>query len=82
MELVAAAKGYYYYNSVTRQPRHSLSLDGSSFMSEVLDAGKYFVCLNMFSTIPVAFSDTGMLRDTAGVMIDEQPAIFLNIIGH
>ncbi|KAJ6368389.1 hypothetical protein OIU78_000895 [Salix suchowensis] len=36
----------------------------------------------MFSTIPVAFSDRGMLRDTAGVMIDEQLAIFLNIIGH
>uniref|UniRef100_A0A6N2L2V1 Uncharacterized protein n=1 Tax=Salix viminalis TaxID=40686 RepID=A0A6N2L2V1_SALVM len=36
----------------------------------------------MLSTIPVAFSDGGMLRDTAGVMIDEQMAIFLNIIGH
>ncbi|KAJ6389575.1 hypothetical protein OIU77_027820 [Salix suchowensis] len=63
MELVAAAAGYYYYNSITRQPRHSSLPYGSSFMSEVLewplmmDAEKCFGWINMFSTIYVAFSD-------------------------
>ncbi|XP_034692549.1 uncharacterized protein LOC117919450 [Vitis riparia] len=88
MELVAAAAGYYYYNSITRQPCHSLSPSGSGFMTEVLN-GHDDVCREMFRMDKHVFHklcDTlrqrGMLRDTAGVMIEEQLAIFLNIIGH
>ncbi|KAJ6857951.1 hypothetical protein NC652_040469 [Populus alba x Populus x berolinensis] len=88
MELVAAAAGYYYYNSITRQPRHSSSPYGSSFMSEVLD-GPDDGCREMFRMDKHVFHNLcgilrqrGMLRDTAGVMIEEQLAIFLNIIGH
>jgi hypothetical protein len=47
MELVAAATGYYYYNSMTRQPRHSSSPNRSSFMPEVLD-GPDDSCREMF----------------------------------
>ncbi|XP_010999732.1 PREDICTED: uncharacterized protein LOC105107491 [Populus euphratica] len=86
MELVAAAAGYYYYNSITRQPRHGSSPYGSSFMSEVLD-GPDDGCREMFRMDKHVFHNLcgilrqrGMLRDTAGVMIEEQLAIFLNII--
>ncbi|KAB5511763.1 hypothetical protein DKX38_028791 [Salix brachista] len=88
MELVAAAAGYYYYNSITRQPRHSSLPYGSSFMSEVLN-GPDDGCQEMFRMDKHVFHNLcgilrqrGMLRDTAGVMIEEQLAIFLNIIGH
>ncbi|KAJ6291019.1 hypothetical protein OIU76_024184 [Salix suchowensis] len=88
MELVAAAAGYYYYNSITRQPRQSSLPYGSSFMSEVLN-GPDDGCQEMFRMDKHVFHNLcgilrqrGMLRDTAGVMIEEQLAIFLNIIGH
>ena len=88
MELVAAAAGYYYYNSMTRQPCRSLSPRGSGFMTEVLN-GHDDGCREMFRMDKHVFRklcDTlrqrGMLRDTSGVVIEEQLAIFLNIIGH
>ncbi len=87
MELVAAAAGYYYYNSITKQPRSS-SPHGSGFMTEVLN-GHDGGCQEMFRMDKHVFHklcdilrQRGMLRDTAGVMIEEQLAIFLNIIGH
>ncbi|KAH7534115.1 hypothetical protein FEM48_Zijuj04G0203000 [Ziziphus jujuba var. spinosa] len=89
MELIAAAAGYYYYKSITRQPVHSLSpRGGCGFMTEVLN-GHDELCREMFRMDKHVFhklSDIlrqrGMLRDTAGVMIEEQLAIFLNIVGH
>ncbi|XP_059656218.1 uncharacterized protein LOC132303127 isoform X2 [Cornus florida] len=88
MELVAAAAGYYYYNSITKQPCRSVSPSGSGFMTEILN-GDHDVCREMFRMDKHVFhklSETlrqrGMLRDTAGVMIEEQLAIFLNIVGH
>lgn len=88
MELVAVAAGYHYYTSITKQPARSLSPKGSGFMSEVLK-GPDDVCrelLRMDKHVFHKLSDTlrqrGMLRDTAGVMIEEQLAIFLNIVGH
>ncbi|XP_044469164.1 uncharacterized protein LOC123198546 [Mangifera indica] len=88
MELVAAAAGYYYYNSVSKQPQHSISTSGSGFMTRVLE-GHDNVCRQMFRMDKHVFSklcgtlrQRGMLRDTAGVMIEEQLAIFLNIVGH
>lgn len=88
MELVAAAAGYYYYNCITKQPRLIVSPSETRFMSEVL-SGEDDVCREMFRMDKHVFHklcDTlrqkCMLRDTAGVMIEEQLAIFLNIIGH
>ncbi|XP_057481352.1 uncharacterized protein LOC130768336 [Actinidia eriantha] len=88
MELVAAAAGYYYYNSITKQPRRSESPSGTRFLNDVL-TGEDDVCRDMFRMDKHVFhklSDTlrqkGMLRDTPGVMIEEQLAIFLNIVGH
>lgn len=88
MELVAAAAGYYYYNSINRQPRCSSSPSGSGFMTEVLE-GHDDLCREMFRMDKHVFHklcndlrQRGMLRDTAGVMIEEQLGIFLNIIGH
>ncbi|XVF16905.1 hypothetical protein REPUB_Repub10bG0071300 [Reevesia pubescens] len=88
MELVAAAAGYYYFNSITRQVHCSSSPSGSGFMNEVLE-GPDDVCCEMlrmdkhvFHKLCSTLRHRGMLRDTAGVMIEEQLAIFLNIVGH
>lgn len=88
MELVAAAAGYYYYKSITRQPRCMISPRGNSFMMEVL-TGHDDGCWEMlrmnkhvFHRLCDILRQRGMVRDTAGVMIEEQLAIFLNIIGH
>lgn len=88
MELVAAAAGYYYYNSIVKQPQRGISPSGSGFMTQVLE-GHDDICRAMFRMDKHVFhklSDTlrqrGMLRDTSGVIIEEQLAIFLNIVGH
>lgn len=88
MELVAAAAGYYYYNSITRQPPRSLSPQESGFMTEVLNGHDdgcremFRMDKNVFHKLCDILRKRGVLRDTAGVMIEEQLAIFLNIIGH
>ncbi|XP_060212374.1 uncharacterized protein LOC132639994 [Lycium barbarum] len=88
LELVAAAAGYHYYKSITRQPSRSSTPKGSGFLSELLSADED-VCREMlrmdkhvFQKLCDILRQRGMLRDTAGVMIEEQLAIFLNIIGH
>ncbi|KAM7513853.1 hypothetical protein LguiA_003436 [Lonicera macranthoides] len=88
MELVSAAAGYYYYNCVTKQPCLSISPSGSGFLMEVLNGDDDF-CREMlrmdkhvFHKLCDNLRNRGMLRDTAGVMIEEQLAIFLNIVGH
>ncbi|KAM6579085.1 hypothetical protein CsatB_030922 [Cannabis sativa] len=89
MELIAAAAGYYYYNTLTTQPCPSLSpTRGCGFMTEVLN-GPEDLCREMFRMDKHVFQNLcnvlrqkSMLRDTAGVMIEEQLGIFLNIIGH
>ncbi|KAH9712999.1 DDE Tnp4 domain-containing protein [Citrus sinensis] len=88
MELVAAAAGFYYYNSIVKQPQRGISPSGSGFMTQVLE-GHDDICRQMFRMDKHVFhklSDTlrqrGMLRDTSGVIIEEQLAIFLNIVGH
>ncbi|KAK6144993.1 hypothetical protein DH2020_021813 [Rehmannia glutinosa] len=78
MELVAAAAGYHYYTSITKQPARSLSPKGSGFMTEVLNGDDDFCreMLRMDKHVFRKLSDTlrqrGMLRDTASVMIEEQ----------
>ncbi|CAI0401880.1 unnamed protein product [Linum tenue] len=88
MELAAAAAGYYYFNSLTRQPPLASSNGKGSFMTQVLD-GPHELCREMFRMDKHVFHklcsilrQRGLLRDTCGVMIEEQLAIFLNIIGH
>lgn len=87
LELVAAAAGYHYYCSI-RQPAHGLSPKGSGFMNEVLN-GHGDLCremLRMDKHVFLKLSDTlrerNILRDTPGVNIEEQLAIFLNVVGH
>ncbi|XP_054785623.1 uncharacterized protein LOC129292093 [Prosopis cineraria] len=88
MELVAAAAGYYYYNCITKQPCHSLSPRRCGFMTEMLNAHDDFSreMLRMDKHVFHKFCDIlrqrSLLRDTSGVMIEEQLTIFLNIIGH
>ncbi|KAL3614680.1 hypothetical protein CASFOL_041437 [Castilleja foliolosa] len=88
LELVAAAAGYHYYNSITRKPIRSLSPKGSGFLNELIHGNDdlFREMLRMDKHVFHKLSDTlrqrGMLRDTAGVMIEEQLAIFLNIVGH
>lgn len=88
LELVAAAAGYHYYNCITRQPSRSSTPKGSGFLSELLSANDD-VCREMlrmdkhvFHKLCNILRQRGMLRDTPGVMIEEQLAIFLNIVGH
>lgn len=88
MELVAAAAGYYYYSSLTKQPSRGLSPRRCGFMAEVLNGHDDF-CREMlrmdrhvFQKLCGIFRQRAMLRDTSGVMIEEQLAIFLNVIGH
>ncbi|KAL3338364.1 hypothetical protein AABB24_030488 [Solanum stoloniferum] len=88
LELVAAAAGYHYYNCIARQPSRGSTLKGSGFLSELLSADND-VCREMlrmdkhvFHKLCNILRERAMLRDTAGVMIEEQLAIFLNIVGH
>jgi hypothetical protein len=88
MELVAAAAGYYYYSSRTKQPSRGLSHMKCEFMTEVLNGHDDF-CREMlrmdrhvFQKLCGILRQRAMLRDTSGVMIEEQLAIFLNVIGH
>lgn len=88
MELVAAAAGYYYYSCLTKQPSRCLSPRRCEFMTEVLNGNDDF-CREMlrmdkhvFHKLCDILRQRAMLRDTAGVVIEEQLAIFLNIIGH
>ncbi|KAL7089961.1 hypothetical protein ACP275_12G009600 [Erythranthe tilingii] len=88
MELIAAAAGYHYYTSITRQPSRCISPIGSGFMNEVINGQDDFCreMLRMDKHVFNKLSDTlrqrGALRDTPGVAIEEQLAIFLNIVGH
>lgn len=88
LELVAAAAGYHYYNCITKQPSRGSTPKGSGFLSELLSADND-VCREMlrmdkhvFHKLCDILRQRGMLRDTAGVLIEEQLAIFLNIVGH
>lgn len=88
LELVAAAAGYHYYNCITKQPSRGSTPKGSGFLSELLSADND-VCREMlrmdkhvFHKLCDILRQKGMLRDTAGVLIEEQLAIFLNIVGH
>ncbi|CAK9154795.1 unnamed protein product [Ilex paraguariensis] len=88
MELVAAVAGYHYYNSLTRQRCRSMSPVGPGFMTKLLN-GDDNLCREMlrmdkhvFHKLCGTLRQRAMLRDTAGVMIEEQLAIFLNIVGH
>ncbi|KAL5566317.1 hypothetical protein UlMin_029481 [Ulmus minor] len=89
MELIAAAAGYCYYNSITRQPSRSLSpRRGCGFMTQVLNGHDdvfremFRMDKHIFHKLCAILRQRGMLRDTAGVLIEEQLGIFLNIIGH
>ncbi|XP_061349564.1 uncharacterized protein LOC133294826 isoform X1 [Gastrolobium bilobum] len=88
MELVAAAAGYYYYSCLTKQPSRCLSPRRCEFMTEVLNGHDDFfremlrMDKHVFHKLCDILRQKAMLRDTAGIMIEEQLAIFLNIIGH
>ncbi|KAL1565826.1 hypothetical protein AAHA92_01507 [Salvia divinorum] len=88
MELVAVAAGYHYYNSLMKQPARSLSPKGSFFMAELLSGPDdlwremYRMDKHVFHKLSDIFRQRDMLRDTPGVVIEEQLAIFLNIVGH
>ncbi|KAL9671412.1 hypothetical protein QQ045_008980 [Rhodiola kirilowii] len=88
MELVAAAAGYYYYNTLNKQSPRSLSYKGSDFVSEILNSPDD-VCRDMlrmdkhvFQKLCDVLRQRSLLRDTSGMMIEEQLSIFLNIVGH
>lgn len=88
MELVAAAAGYYYYNTMSKQPCHGASSARIGFMSEILngdeDVSREMFRMNkhVFLKLCDILRKKNLLRDTSGVMIEEQVAIFLNIVGH
>ncbi|GER47528.1 DNA replication protein DnaC, partial [Striga asiatica] len=76
LELVAAAAGYHYYTSITRQPARGLSSKGSGFMNEVLH-GNDDLCREMFRMdchrddwLFSSVEGIGEVEDAAGV-VDE-----------
>ncbi|KAG6386419.1 hypothetical protein SASPL_155319 [Salvia splendens] len=87
MELVAVAAGYHYYNSLMKQPARSLSPKGF-FLAELLSGPDdlwremYRMDKHVFHKLSDTLRQRDMLRDTPGVVIEEQLAIFLNIVGH
>ncbi|KAI4310844.1 hypothetical protein MLD38_035792 [Melastoma candidum] len=88
MELVAAAAGYYYHALLTTSsPRYSFP-NGLKFMSQVVDFSDdlfrdtFRMDKRVFHSLCATLRRHRSLRDTAGVMIEEQVAIFLNVIGH
>lgn len=88
MEVVAAAVGYYYHNSISKTPCRAASPSGRGFLTELLQ-GHDEVCRDMlrmdkhvFHRLCDILRQRCMLRDTADVMIEEQLAIFLSIVGH
>ncbi|XP_051117938.1 uncharacterized protein LOC127242440 isoform X2 [Andrographis paniculata] len=88
MELIAAAAGYHLYNSITRRTANASSPKGSGFMTEVLNGPDDFfremfrMDKHVFQKLGNTLRHRAMLRDTPGVMIEEQLAIFLNVVGH
>ncbi|KAL5704132.1 hypothetical protein ACHQM5_022604 [Ranunculus cassubicifolius] len=88
MELIAAAAGYYYYSQISKQPRQTSTRSGSDFLNEVLndDDSRFREMFRMdkhvFKKLCDILRQRDLLRDTAGVKIEKQVAIFLNIVGH
>ncbi|XP_031402089.1 uncharacterized protein LOC116211730 isoform X1 [Punica granatum] len=88
MELVAAAAAYYFYNSIAAQSGPTSFPRKCSFMAEALnnpdDAFREMFRMDkcVFHKLCDIARQRNLLRDTAGVMIEEQLTIFLNIIGH
>ena len=87
MELIGAAARYYYYNSIHKQPWHCLSSNRPNYLTDLMERPED-ACRDMlrmdkhvFYKLISIFQERGMLRDTTGVPIEEQLAIFLNIIG-
>ncbi|XP_010521713.1 PREDICTED: uncharacterized protein LOC104800545 isoform X2 [Tarenaya hassleriana] len=88
MELMAAAASYYYLRGLSSPHPSNFPLTRCAFMKGFLE-GPDDDCREMLRMDKRVFrklSDTlrrkCLLRDTAGVMIEEQIAIFLNIVGH
>lgn len=88
MELVAAAAAYFLYNSVTAQSGPRCFPRKCSFMAEALNSQDdvfremFRMDKHVFHKLCDNLRQKNLLRDTAGVMIEEQLTIFLNIIGH
>lgn len=87
MELVATAAGYCYYNTITKQPRSFPPGEGG-FMNQVLGGNDdtfremFRMDKHVFQNLCNTLRKRGIVRDTTGMMIEEQLGIFLNIIGH
>ncbi|CAN7069006.1 unnamed protein product, partial [Brassica rapa subsp. trilocularis] len=88
MELVAAAAGYLYYQSLVNQPPGTLPSTRGTYLKDLLQ-GPVEDCREvlrmdkrLFHKLSDTFREQGLLRDTITVLVEEQVAIFLSIIGH
>lgn len=88
MELVAAAAGYLYYQSLVNQPPGTSPSTRGTYLKDLLQ-GPVEDCREvlrmdkrLFHKLSDTFREKGLLRDTITVLVEEQVAIFLSIIGH
>lgn len=88
MELVAAAAGYLYHHSRVNQPQRHSSPAICTYLKDLLE-GPVEDCReqlrmdkHVFHKLSETLRGKGLLRDTPTVLVEEQVAIFLSIVGH
>lgn len=88
MELVAAAAGYLYYQRLVNQPPGTSPSTRGAYLRDLLQ-GPVEDCREvlrmdkrLFHKLSDTFREKGLLRDTITVLVEEQVAIFLSIIGN
>ncbi|VVB13716.1 unnamed protein product [Arabis nemorensis] len=88
MELVAAAAGYMYYHSRVNQPQRHSSPVICTYLKDLLEGPvedfreQLRMDKHVFHKLSEILRGKGLLRDTPTVLVEEQVAIFLCIIGH
>ncbi|KAF6167107.1 hypothetical protein GIB67_041362 [Kingdonia uniflora] len=88
LELVAAATGYYCYSKNSKQISRKRSHSKSEFLNDLLDGDDDQFCemfrmdKHVFYKFCEILRQKDLLHDTSGMKIEEQVAIFLNVIGH
>ncbi|CAA7027026.1 unnamed protein product [Microthlaspi erraticum] len=88
MELVAAAAGYLYYHSLVNQPQSNSPRTMCRYLKDLLQGPveDFREVLRMdkrlFRKLSETLREKGLLKDSPTVLVEEQVAMFLSIIGH
>ncbi|KAF6145537.1 hypothetical protein GIB67_037570 [Kingdonia uniflora] len=86
--IAAVAASHYYVNYILKEPCRNSKLTGKEYIAELVNGNPVQMCENLrmnkhvFQKLCDILRMEGSLRDTRGVDVDEQVAIFLYAIGH